>query len=266
MTNFNQILEDCYQETIKKYPDAKLYEIQAELDENNEVINSSVLVVSGLPDGGHVQTKFNKKGAIYMRKLNSPWLEDRPITPYISMRLDDAIELASIEKARKVTLRHQLHPAHIEPEYIIDAESRYFIGVWSNKVTVENDSNEPKTFSKLTKERFDTYIKRVINFVGKKYPDAELYEASACLPAVEKEGLFYFTTFNSIWKTKDNKILLVGYSDEKKDYEIKQIDKDYIVTSKPIKVNDVPDLTSFEGGYVSLRFSENSDKPEYCRE
>lgn len=50
------------------------------------------------------------------------WLEDRSITPYVGMTLEDAfqelVKAEKIIKSRNVVLRHPLHPSYTRPVYI----------------------------------------------------------------------------------------------------------------------------------------------------
>lgn len=54
--------------------------------------------------------------------INENWLEDRSITPYVGMTLEDAfqelVKAEKIIKSRNVVLRHPLHPSYTRPVYI----------------------------------------------------------------------------------------------------------------------------------------------------
>lgn len=102
---FNKTLEAVNIMVMASYPAARFYEAQGILIEEN---NSFIPEVSGMV-------------IVYSLPLGN-WLEDRSITPYVGMTLEDAfqelVKAEKIIKSRNVVLRHPLHPSYTRPVYI----------------------------------------------------------------------------------------------------------------------------------------------------
>ena len=142
--DYNKFLQKINAEIIAQYPDARLYEIHGKVVPGNEGgynVCRGAEIAFGLSDGSLVCTINDDNETYTIEKHGSPWVEDRPITPYLPS-LGNAIK--AIEKAGysvsspRVTLRHQLFITNIEPQYIISENGyRFFVGVWSGELIVE---------------------------------------------------------------------------------------------------------------------------------
>lgn len=146
--NFNRFLEKINAEIIAQHPDAILYEIHGRTvktnDENGDgmAVTPGTEVAFGINGGALVATVVDNEGNYEVEQFASPWVEDRAITPYLPS-LGLAIKAIGEREgiffdSPMVTLRHQLFPTNIEPQYIISENGvRVFFGVWSCRTEVE---------------------------------------------------------------------------------------------------------------------------------
>jgi hypothetical protein len=85
---------------------------------------SGMVIVYSLPLGKTllVNVAAESEEAYEFKLINENWLEDRSITPYVGMTLEDAfqelVKAEKIIKSRNVVLRHPLHPSYTRPVYI----------------------------------------------------------------------------------------------------------------------------------------------------
>ena len=85
---------------------------------------SGMVIVYLLPLGKTllVNVAAESEEAYEFKLINENWLEDRSITPYVGMTLEDAfqelVKAEKIIKSRNVVLRHPLHPSYTRPVYI----------------------------------------------------------------------------------------------------------------------------------------------------
>lgn len=122
---------------MSSYPTARFYEVQGILDEVDGELKSTVskmTVVYALPYGASLIVELDKGNEVpSMKIINEPWLEDRPMTPFVPMTLEEAFErLSSADytvKSHTVVLRHILHPNINTPLYIFGDTSTGFISV-----------------------------------------------------------------------------------------------------------------------------------------
>jgi hypothetical protein len=83
-----------------------------------------MVIVYSLPLGKTllVNVAAESEEAYEFKLINENWLEDRSITPYVGMTLEDAfqelVKAEKIIKSRNVVLRHPLHPSYTRPVYI----------------------------------------------------------------------------------------------------------------------------------------------------
>lgn len=124
---FNKTLEAVNIMVMASYPAARFYEAQGILiEENNSFIPevSGMVIVYSLPLGKTllVNVTAESEEAYEFKLINENWLEDRSITPYVGMTLEDAfqelVKAEKIIKSRNVVLRHPLHPSYTRPVYI----------------------------------------------------------------------------------------------------------------------------------------------------
>lgn len=126
--NFNETLEKMNTSIMSMYPMARFYEAQGILGETDGEIVSEVTemtIVYALPVNKTLIARINQdieKEGFSVSIVDSPWLEDRTMTPYVGMDLSQAIERIKqanyIMKSHNVVLRHPLHPDYTRPIYI----------------------------------------------------------------------------------------------------------------------------------------------------
>lgn len=139
--NFNHLLKTTYRQVIAEHNDARLYEMQAQMttDENGKLSVKNANIAFGLDNSSLIAVYCN--GETTYTTHGSPWIEDKPITPYLPglgpvikyLKQRCYVDLVN----PKVTLRHQIDPLHIEPQYIISENGvTYYVGVWSHDIEV----------------------------------------------------------------------------------------------------------------------------------
>lgn len=122
---FNDILEKIYVATMSMYPEARFYEAQGILDEVDGEIQSTVsqmTIAFFLPMNKTLVVNVTEDTREF-KIVNSPWLEDRFMTPYVPATLEEAIERMKsanyILSSNHVVLRHPLSPHYTRPAYLI---------------------------------------------------------------------------------------------------------------------------------------------------
>ena len=133
---FNKTLETVNAMIMPLYPTARFYEAQGILDETNGEIQSTVsemTIVYSLVPNKSIIVKVKGESNIDIDVINSPWLEDRVMTPYVSMSLEEAIDQIKRAdfsiKSHNIVLRHPLNPDCIVPEYILGDNKSGYVSV-----------------------------------------------------------------------------------------------------------------------------------------
>lgn len=149
--DFNVIMKAANAAVLSDYCLAKFLEASAYLvsDENNrcdgKVDKKSFKAVYAKDtlQGRHtiiatVADDYTEELAFNIQYIESPWLEDLEMTPYIHMTAKTALEFANVgdqPSGMHITLRHIVYPGVIEPHYIFGSSLNYTtVGVFSGKV------------------------------------------------------------------------------------------------------------------------------------
>ena len=122
---FNETLEAVNVAVMSMYPEARFYEAQGILDEVDGKIQrtvSQMTIAFFLPMNKTLVVNVTEDTREF-KIVNSPWLEDRFMTPYVPATLEEAIarmESANyILSSNHVVLRHPLSPHYTRPAYLI---------------------------------------------------------------------------------------------------------------------------------------------------
>ena len=147
VVNFNVALMEINAAVMKRYPQARFYEMQGYLtdDVNGDITSESVKVAYAIPDKDSVATiigTLDEEGKPKIKKVQDVWCEDFVTTPFVPLTADEALNILKEEfgefkkvKAGPITLRHMLYPGEIEPKYFIGTfMDCHTVGVYSGKV------------------------------------------------------------------------------------------------------------------------------------
>jgi hypothetical protein len=143
--DFNVALMELNAAVLKKYSQARFYEMQGYLtkDGDSKIDMSKAKAVYGLPEKDTMSTviaSYDAEGKIKVIKYNDIWCEDMVTLPYVPLQASEAIDILKEKfgeiKACPITLRHALYPGEIEPKYFIGtARGGYHtVGVYSAQI------------------------------------------------------------------------------------------------------------------------------------
>lgn len=143
---FNQTLEAVNVMVMASYPAARFYEAQGILSEVDSILIpevSNMVIVYSLPLGKTLTVNVNPGKEYEFKLINENWLEDRFMTPYVGMSMEDAFEIIIKKQggvlSKHVVLRHPLDPWHTRPVYIFGDNKigGYSVDVFNGEVTKE---------------------------------------------------------------------------------------------------------------------------------
>jgi hypothetical protein len=142
--DFNVALMELNAAVLKKYSQARFYEMQGYLtkDVDGKIDVSKAKAVYGLPEKDTMSTviaSYDAEGKIKVTKYNDIWCEDMVTLPYVPLQASEAIDILKEKfgevKACPITLRHALYPGEIEPKYFIGTVQGYHtVGVYSAQI------------------------------------------------------------------------------------------------------------------------------------
>ena len=143
--DFNELVMFADSNVMSDYRGFAFYEASASLSNIDSLAKKGVIdqssfmaVYDDLYAVRTLQATFDSLGNISYQVIDSPWLEDMIMTPYVPLYLDQAIELLAknnieVYAGQPVVLRHQL--------WFNEPEPRYFIGSVSDCNTVNVYTN-----------------------------------------------------------------------------------------------------------------------------
>ena len=144
VVNFNVALMEVNAAVMKRYPQARFYEMQGYLtnDVNGLIESESVKLAYALPEKDSVATiigTLDQEGKPKIKKVNDVWCEDFVTTPYVPITANQAISILKEKfgefSACPITLRHMLYPGEIEPKYFVGTfMDCHTVGVYSGQV------------------------------------------------------------------------------------------------------------------------------------
>jgi hypothetical protein len=142
--DFNVALMELNAAVLKKYSQARFYEMQGYLtkDVDGKIDVNKAKAVYGLPEKDTMSTviaSYDAEGKIKVTKYNDIWCEDMVTLPYVPLQASEAIDILKEKfgevKACPITLRHALYPGEIEPKYFIGTSRGYHtVGVYSAQI------------------------------------------------------------------------------------------------------------------------------------
>ena len=148
--DFNELVMFTDSNVMSDYRGFAFYEASANLSDIDSLAKKGIIdqssfmaVYDDLYAARTLQVTFDSIGNIRYQVIDSPWLEDMIMTPYVPLYFDQAIELLAknnieVSAGQPVVLRHQL--------WFNEPEPRYFIGNVSDCNTVNvytNTINQP---------------------------------------------------------------------------------------------------------------------------
>lgn len=148
--DFNKRLEILNTAVMALYPSARFYEAQGIMKETDgdgiKPSVSEIKSVYALPiNKTLIVTSSDSNPDIPVFEIvDSLWCEDKVMTPFVEMSLEDAFEQVNkanfVLKDVHVTLRHPLHPKYTRPVYIFgnNKSGGYSVDVITGDVLVEN--------------------------------------------------------------------------------------------------------------------------------
>lgn len=148
--DFNKRLEILNTAVMALYPSARFYEAQGIMNVTDgdgvKPTVSEIKAVYALPINKTlmVTSGDNNPDTPVFEIIDSPWCEDKVMTPFVGMNLEDAFDQVGkanfIIEDLHVVLRHPLHPKYTRPVYIFgnSRSGGYSVDVVTGDVLVEN--------------------------------------------------------------------------------------------------------------------------------
>lgn len=144
----NEILLKVHSDVVNQHPNAAFYEAQGMLIKNDEgkidgTIERDTFLAAYCLIGNNqtIIAKIDEEGKTNIMTYASPWIEDRIMTPYVPLEVDDAIMLINkkfdkeVIEEGQVSLRFQLFPNEIEPRYFFGNFIKgHSVGVYSRLI------------------------------------------------------------------------------------------------------------------------------------
>lgn len=163
---FNEALLLINAAVLKQYPNAAFYEAQGYLVPNDSIgcnvdgtidKNKFRAVYCKFGEMSTIIGSFNEDGTVKVEVIKDVWLEDIIMTPYISMSVEQAIEILVKKYGNDavgeggVTLRHQLFPGETEPRYFFGGlNNLHTVNVYSGRIDVPAGNNvKPTLINKI---------------------------------------------------------------------------------------------------------------------
>ncbi len=145
MSTFLKKLQCVNGKVVSRYNDAFFYEAQLQLlkgEDGNftaDVDWTNSKLIWGTSEGDTIIATFNGEGKPYFQEVGEPWLEDRPMTPYIPCDLKDAIDRLGqadfLCDSPYCTLRFQLLNTVSEPQWFFGTpDNCHTVGVYTADV------------------------------------------------------------------------------------------------------------------------------------